>query len=236
MGRAARMQAVPGVRGQSADLAHHLARRTVSRSSTGRQDVTEQRISKRLRYEVLRRDNHACRYCGATAPDVKLTVDHVVPVALGGTHEPSNLVTACSDCNSGKSSSNPDQSMVEDVSADALRWAHALEEAAELLLMNHRRRKELRDQFRQAWERWTYKDWTRGGQPTPLDLPNNWANSVDTILAAGLPIEILCECVDIAMGRKGVDDVFRYLCGVAWSKVGELRAIASVRIEAEGQD
>lgn len=32
-------------------------------------------VSKRTRYEVLRRDNHACRYCGASAPEVKLTVD-----------------------------------------------------------------------------------------------------------------------------------------------------------------
>lgn len=26
-------------------------------------------VSKRTRYEVLRRDNHACRYCGARAPE-----------------------------------------------------------------------------------------------------------------------------------------------------------------------
>ncbi|MGC7224589.1 HNH endonuclease, partial [Mycobacteroides abscessus subsp. massiliense] len=41
-------------------------------------------VTKRLRYEVLRRDNYSCRYCGRSAPEVKLTVDHVVPVALGG--------------------------------------------------------------------------------------------------------------------------------------------------------
>lgn len=56
-------------------------------------------VSKRLRYEILRRDNHTCRYCGATAPDVKLTVDHVVPVALGGSDVPTNLVAACDACN-----------------------------------------------------------------------------------------------------------------------------------------
>ena len=38
-------------------------------------------VSKRLRYEVLRRDNHTCRYCGAQAPDVKLTVDNMAPYA-----------------------------------------------------------------------------------------------------------------------------------------------------------
>lgn len=56
-------------------------------------------VSKRIRFEVLRRDNYTCRYCGGSAPDVKLTVDHVMPVALG---DPTNLVTACKDCNAGK--------------------------------------------------------------------------------------------------------------------------------------
>jgi hypothetical protein len=89
-------------------------------------------VSRRLRYEILRRDNHACRYCGAIAPDVKLTVDHVVPTALGGDDEPENLVTACADCNAGKSSTNPEAPLVADVKQDALRWSRAMEEAAEL--------------------------------------------------------------------------------------------------------
>ena len=54
-------------------------------------------VSKRTRFEVLRRDNHTCRYCGQSAPDVKLTVDHVLPVALGGHDDPTNLVAACKD-------------------------------------------------------------------------------------------------------------------------------------------
>jgi 5-methylcytosine-specific restriction endonuclease McrA len=65
-------------------------------------------VSKRARYEVLRRDNHTCRYCGGKAPDVALTVDHVTPVALGGTDGPGNLVAACRDCNAGKAASHPD--------------------------------------------------------------------------------------------------------------------------------
>lgn len=64
-------------------------------------------VTKRLRYEVLRRDGFTCRYCGAKAPDVPLRVDHVIPVVLGGPDHPSNLVAACQDCNSGKTSTIP---------------------------------------------------------------------------------------------------------------------------------
>lgn len=80
-------------------------------------------VSQRLRYEILRRDNHACRYCGATAPGVKLNVDHVIPTSLGGSDKPDNLVTACADCNGGKTSSMPNAMTVEDVDQDAFRQA-----------------------------------------------------------------------------------------------------------------
>lgn len=80
-------------------------------------------VSKRLRYEILRRDNHACRYCGAAAPDAKLNVDHVIPQALGGKDKPENLVTACTDCNAGKTSSMPNAMVVADVDQETFRQA-----------------------------------------------------------------------------------------------------------------
>jgi hypothetical protein len=84
-------------------------------------------VTKRLRYEVLRRDEFTCRYCGASAPDAKLTVDHVIPKALGGADTPDNLVAACVDCNSGKSSANADQRVVDDVAKQAFAWRLALD-------------------------------------------------------------------------------------------------------------
>lgn len=51
------------------------------------------------RREVLRRDNHACQYCGSTK---KLTIDHVIPRSKGGQHTWDNVVAACERCNSLK--------------------------------------------------------------------------------------------------------------------------------------
>ncbi len=56
-----------------------------------------------LRFDVFRRDNFCCRYCGRSSPSVTLEVDHVVAVSNGGTDAIDNLVTACTDCNRGKS-------------------------------------------------------------------------------------------------------------------------------------
>lgn len=70
---------------------------------------TVQRIKRgaipvRLRFDTLAKCGFRCHYCGASADEEALVVDHVVPVAAGGQTEPSNLVAACKPCNDGKSS------------------------------------------------------------------------------------------------------------------------------------
>jgi hypothetical protein len=60
-------------------------------------------ILKKIRFEVFKRDSFTCQYCGAKAPNVVLEVDHLEPVAEGGTDDILNLITSCKPCNSGKS-------------------------------------------------------------------------------------------------------------------------------------
>lgn len=55
-----------------------------------------------MRFEILKRDGFRCRYCGATGAKTQLHVDHIEPRSLGGSDEPSNLITACRECNLGK--------------------------------------------------------------------------------------------------------------------------------------
>ena len=54
----------------------------------------------RVRSAIFARDDYTCQYCGDRGK--KLECDHVVPVAKGGGHEESNLVTACLPCNRAK--------------------------------------------------------------------------------------------------------------------------------------
>ena len=59
-------------------------------------------LSKKVRFEVFKRDNFKCQYCGKSAPDVILNVDHLVPVKHGGNNDMLNLITSCLECNQGK--------------------------------------------------------------------------------------------------------------------------------------
>lgn len=174
-------------------------------------------ISKRLRYEILRRDNHACRYCGGAAPDVKLTVDHVVPQALGGRDEPSNLVAACSDCNSGKTSMPADAAVVEDVAADAMRWAEAMRIVATGRAVSRMEVQERYDHFQLNWNNWKY---TYMGEEKTIPLPTDWKRSVDQFLAAGLEMEDLEELIEVAMTAKTRDE-WKYFCGCCWRRISD---------------
>lgn len=48
-----------------------------------------------------------CAYCRRPVPPDLLTVDHILPVALGGTRHRSNLAAACEECNADKSDRTP---------------------------------------------------------------------------------------------------------------------------------
>lgn len=69
---------------------------------------TARKISDKIRYQVLKRDNFKCCACGASPakdPSVELHVDHIIPWSKGGKTEFDNLQTLCSKCNLGKSDS-----------------------------------------------------------------------------------------------------------------------------------
>lgn len=182
-------------------------------------------VSRRLRFEILRRDAHTCRYCGAKAPDVALTVDHVIPVALGGGDDPTNLITACQPCNAGKSSMPADAPIVEDVDAAALLWAKAIERAA------LKRQAELADtrvlvaEFDDMWTAWTYSD---GGT---VERDDDWATSVERFFAHGLTVDDLRDLVRQAMTHPGVRNEWRMFCRKAWDEIGHRQELARRMIE-----
>jgi hypothetical protein len=57
-------------------------------------------VSPSLRAAIFARDGAVCRYCGDL--NGPFEVDHIHPVARGGTNDPENLCVACETCNRSK--------------------------------------------------------------------------------------------------------------------------------------
>lgn len=68
-----------------------------------KQDNKRKNIPNKLRFEMFKRDSFTCQYCGQSAPNVVLEVDHLLPVSKGGDNDILNLITSCWTCNNGKS-------------------------------------------------------------------------------------------------------------------------------------
>ena len=173
-------------------------------------------VSKRLRFEVLQRDGHRCRYCGKSAADSKLAVDHVIPVALGGEDTPEHLVTACVDCNAG----------------DAMRWAAAMKRAAEIQRAQSRSVLELLDAVDRVW-----KNWKVNGKDE-IWRPTDWPSTIRSFHSAGIGVPEMVDAIEIAMRASKVraDDIWRYFCGIVWNTLRKRQELALQLLNDETED
>ncbi|TRU50774.1 MAG: HNH endonuclease [Microcystis aeruginosa Ma_QC_Ch_20071001_S25] len=55
-----------------------------------------------VRKYVYQRDNYQCQSCGKPEKLAQLSIDHIIPLALGGSNDISNLQTLCLSCNRHK--------------------------------------------------------------------------------------------------------------------------------------
>lgn len=70
-----------------------------TRKASARTGAKEQRID---RAYIVARDKGRCHICGRKPDEKLLTLDHLIPLARGGTHTAENLAVACLSCNCGK--------------------------------------------------------------------------------------------------------------------------------------
>lgn len=184
-------------------------------------------VSKRTRFEVLRRDDYTCRYCRSR--ENELTIDHVVPAALGGSDAPENLVACCKDCNTGKSSSAPNAELVGQVEDDAARWLAARKRAAEKLAAHAERWSDEHANFKTHWFAW---------DKTGEHLPTGWRQSINTWLDSGLTGKQVHDAHLIAIGKRHIShsDVFRYMAGILKSFMVELDEATRAELAKEPND
>lgn len=79
------------------------------------QGSLEKVFHRKLRYEisgavqqkVWKADGFKCMFCGAIFGDVQMTIDHFVPLEMGGANDTSNYISSCRRCNKSKGGMDP---------------------------------------------------------------------------------------------------------------------------------
>jgi 5-methylcytosine-specific restriction endonuclease McrA len=70
-------------------------------------DKVPRREVKFSRRNILARDENRCQYCNKKLPTSQLSLDHVTPKSRGGKSTWTNVVTACTPCNTRKGGRMP---------------------------------------------------------------------------------------------------------------------------------
>jgi hypothetical protein len=169
-------------------------------------------ISKKTRFDVFKRDQFQCAYCGAHPSEtVLLEVDHVIPVCEGGTNDIENLVAACWDCNRGKGG--------RPLSSVPLSLEQKAEQVAEreAQIRAYYQILELRKE-RQDEEMWSVAEifMERFGSET---IRRDYVVSIRMFLDRLNVFEVR-EAMEIACARKYSETpAWKYFCGVCWTKI-----------------
>lgn len=168
------------------------------------------KLSKKLRFNVFKRDEFVCQYCGRKPPAVVLEVDHVQSVKDGGSNDDYNLITSCFDCNRGKGVGTLEAAPI-DLAARAALLEERLEQTKAYEKLLRKQRHAVNENiegvvaiYELAFEGWTLKD--------------NARRSIRQFLLK-LPAIEIGEAMEMACDRVERDSAFKYFCGVCWKKI-----------------
>jgi 5-methylcytosine-specific restriction endonuclease McrA len=170
-------------------------------------------ISKKIRFEIFKRDGFKCAYCGKTPPEATLEIDHVEPISKGGTDEMVNLITSCFECNRGKS--NIKLNMI----------TPQIQENIEVIKAKEEQLKEYRKHVKIINKRivtdvneieFEFQEYFPDKHFSGLFIQQ----TIKQFLKL-LPVDTLIENMDTACLKRNdsPDDALRYFCGICWNQI-----------------
>lgn len=173
-------------------------------------------ISTKLRFEIFKRDDFTCQYCGDHPPKVVLHIDHIIPVVEGGGNDEENLVTSCDKCNLGKGprmlSAKP-----KTLGQSAAEVAEREEQIRGYAEVMQAKRERIDREAWEALEPWLanfcYDEESRG-------IRHDWLSSVKRFVQQLCYLEVL-EAMELAVQRQphSQQQCFKYFCGICWRKI-----------------
>lgn len=172
-------------------------------------------LSKKLRFEVFKRDGFVCQYCGAHPPNVALHVDHIQAVANGGDNEIDNLITSCQACNLGKGA-NLLHAIPEGLKGKAERIAEAEAQIKGYQVIMMERRIRIEDDAYAILEKM---------RPNDLRVDQrDFASVKNFVEKLGFDEVFSAAEITLAKGFRTYSRDFRYFCGVCINKMRALNA------------
>jgi hypothetical protein len=176
--------------------------------------MSRKAISKKLRFDVFKRDGFQCVYCGKTPPEITLEVDHIEPVSEGGTNDINNLVSACFDCNRGKGK----LPLNKKIPVKLLENLETLKEKEEQLTeyrkfikkIKRRENKDISD-INKIYVK-HYEEW---------ELSTSFRQTSLKKFLSLLPKHEVKEAMHLAINKfpENSNRTIKYFCGVCWRKI-----------------
>jgi len=169
-------------------------------------------LSKKIRFEVFKRDHFSCSYCGQSPPSVVLECDHIDPVSKGGSNEIDNLTTACFNCNRGKS-----DRLLESIPKTVEEKRFLLAEKEEQIKAYKRLKQNIKSRqnreikkveviFQEYFPRYSFGD--------------AFKHSVRTNFLPALDLDEIESAMYIAGEKcRTPNSAIKYFCGICWNRI-----------------
>ena len=169
-------------------------------------------ITKTIRFEVFKRDNFQCQYCGKQPPGITLEIDHILPRRKKGKDDIENLITSCFDCNRGKGARSLG------VAPLSIQKRLELSKEKENQLIEfykhqdkiHRRIQKDVNSLCDLWEKLSCSE---------SEISEYGKQSIKNLLKTFSKFQIK-EAMEITWGTTYVEKEgkFKYMCGILWTK------------------
>ena len=168
-------------------------------------------IGNSKRFEIFKRDQFICQYCGNHPPKIILEIDHIIPVSKGGDNEEDNLITSCFECNRGKAAR--DLSIIPKSLSEK---AKEIAEKEKQLLAYQQIIQDQKDRIEtEVWEILEYL----GLVGSDGSAYKSQIISI-TMFIKRLGFHEVLDAAEICFSSRVYDDnKFKYFCGICWRKI-----------------